>query len=366
MMRSTNPRKLLKALNCIALCLPLFGAVQAGDSSPEFLMEEGHWKQARAIIEPLATTNRDDAETVYLRSRLSLAFKDFDTALKLAEKAVALDDKNSKYHWQLGRVCGEMTGLDTIGFFKRLGLSRRFKSENQRAIALNPKFIQPRFLLIGFHLQAPGIAGGDKNEARKLANEIVRIDSVEGFIAQAEIAEEEKNIAEAESLYLKAVATGPRSYHAQVALANFYLTDALKKYDLVEKYSREAQALDPGRPEAYSALAQAYALQSRWADLEDVLAKAEKNDSDDLDPYYQAGKALLLQGGDMARAERFFRKYLRQEAEGERPDLASAHWRLGLVLEKQGRKQEAAAEVEKALQIKPNFEQAKKDLKRLK
>lgn len=135
---------------------------------------------------------------------------------------------------------------------------------------------------------------------------------------------------------------------------------------VVEKYSREAQALDPGRSEAYSALAQAYALQSRWTELEAVLAKAEKNDSDDLDPYYQAGKALLLQGGDMARAERFFRKYLRQEAEGERPDLASAHWRLGLVLEKQGRKEEAVAEVEKALQIKPDFEQAKKDLKRLK
>jgi tetratricopeptide (TPR) repeat protein len=113
-------------------------------------------------------------------------------------------------------------------------------------------------------------------------------------------------------------------------------------------------------------LARAYALQSRWKDLEAVLATAEKNDSDDLDPYYQAGKALLLQSGETARAERFFRKYLTQEAEGERPDLASAHWRLGLVLGKQGREQEAFAEVEKALQLKPNFEQAKKDLKRFK
>lgn len=205
-MRAGKP---LKSLICIALCLLLFAAVPAGDSSPELLMDEGHWKQARAIVEPRAGTSRDDAETVYLRSRLSLAFKDFDRALKLAEKAVALDDKNPRYHWQLGRVCGEMTGLDSIGLFKRLGLSRRFKSENQRAIALDPKFIQPRSQLIGFHLQAPGIVGGDKNEARKLASEIVQIDPVEGFVAQAEIAGEEKNNAGAESLYLKAVATDP-------------------------------------------------------------------------------------------------------------------------------------------------------------
>jgi hypothetical protein len=38
---------------------------------------------------------------------------------------------------------------------------------------------------------------------------------------------------------------------------------------------------------------------------------------------------------------------------------------LGLVLEKKGRKPEAIAEVETALRLKPDLEEAKKDLKRL-
>jgi hypothetical protein len=43
-----------------------------------------------------------------------------------------------------------------------------------------------------------------------------------------------------------------------------------------------------------------------------------------------------------------------------------AHWRLGLILEKAGRKPEAVAELQTATLLDPKFEQAQKDLKRLK
>jgi hypothetical protein len=49
------------------------------------------------------------------------------------------------------------------------------------------------------------------------------------------------------------------------------------------------------------------------------------------------------------------------------PTHAHARWRLGLVLEKLGRKPEALAEVQRALELKPDLgDEAKKDLKRLK
>jgi len=56
-------------------------------------------------------------------------------------------------------------------------------------------------------------------------------------------------------------------------------------------------------------------------------------------------------------------KYLtQQEPEGNTPPLAVAHWRLGLALEKQGKKQE----LQIAVQMKPDLKEAQKDLKRLK
>jgi len=48
-------------------------------------------------------------------------------------------------------------------------------------------------------------------------------------------------------------------------------------------------------------------------------------------------------------------KYLtQQEPEGNTPPLAVAHWRLGLALEKQGKKQE----LQIAVQMKPDLKEA--------
>jgi tetratricopeptide (TPR) repeat protein len=65
------------------------------------------------------------------------------------------------------------------------------------------------------------------------------------------------------------------------------------------------------------------------------------------------------------RAERYARKCLSQEPEPTSSSHAVAHWRLGLVLEKEGRKADAVAEIETATKLDPHFEQAQKDLKRL-
>jgi Flp pilus assembly protein TadD len=70
-------------------------------------------------------------------------------------------------------------------------------------------------------------------------------------------------------------------------------------------------------------------------------------------------------GKEFPRAEAYAKKYLSQEPEGEEPDAAEAHRLLALVFEKEGRNAEARAEMQAALQLKPNFKAAKDDLKRL-
>ena len=85
---------------------------------------------------------------------------------------------------------------------------------------------------------------------------------------------------------------------------------------------------------------------------------------DDFSPYYEAARTLLAEGADLPRAERYLRKYLTQDPEGETPSPALAHWRVGAgALRMEGRKPEAIAEVETALRLKPDLREAKKDLK---
>ncbi|HKS95043.1 MAG TPA: hypothetical protein VJV74_02795, partial [Terriglobia bacterium] len=339
------------------------GLAFAAGPAPEALIEAGHWKQARAGIEQRYQANPNDAQAAYLLSRVKQAFGDLDTALKLAEKAVQLDGSKAAYHYQLGVVCGETA--ERASLFSKAGWARRFKSEAEKAASLDPHDLDSRFALLEYDLEAPRLMGGGKDKAQAMAAEIAKIDPAQGALAEARRAHDAKNADEEESWYRKALAAAPHNYDVLVSAAGFYGSDTRKQFDLAEKYARQALGVHRRRVPAYSSLAVACAGEQHWADLDDALAKAEKNVSSDLSPYYQAGRILLVTGTDLARAERYFRKYLSAEPEGEAPTLAHAHWRLGLVLEKEGHKPEAIVELETAVRLKPDLDAAKKDLKRL-
>ena len=113
-------------------------------------------------------------------------------------------------------------------------------------------------------------------------------------------------------------------------------------------------------------LAIAYVSQQKWNDLDAILADGEKNVPDNLQPYFYAGRMLAGSGADNARGERYMRHYLEEEPEPNASKPAFAHWRLGQLLEKEGRKGDAVAEYQKAAQMAPDNEPIQKDLKRLK
>ena len=345
----------------------------AADPAPEALIEAGHWKRARAAVEQLYQAHPNDAQSAYLLSQVKEAFGDLDAALKLAEKAVQLDGRKAAYHYQLAEVCGKTA--ERASRFSKFGWARRFKSEAEAAASLDPRNLDARFALLEFDFQAPRLLGGGKDKAHAMAEEITKIDASQGYLAQARLAQQDKDAAKVESWYLKALKAAPRDYEVLIDLANFYGADARNQFELAEKYARQAVKLEPGRAEAYSVLAYAQAARGRSKELESDLAAAEKNAPDDLSPYYQAGRALLIHGdnGDpkgepsaLARAESYFRKYLSTEPEAGAPTLAHAHWQLGLVLEKEGRRPEAVSELETALRLEPDLEAAKKDLRRVK
>jgi tetratricopeptide (TPR) repeat protein len=354
-----------KALFSSAISLLICAWLHAayGDPSAEALMEAGHWKRARAAVEALAQRQPNDAETAYLQSRIKLAFGDAAAAQKLAEAAVAKDDKTARYHYQLAEACVAQT--ENAGMFKALSMSRCARREWEAAIALDPKYLDPRESLAEFYTQAPGIAGGDKGKARAMAEEIGAIAPARGHLARARIAQAEKQTDKAAASYQEAMKADPHGYNTLVAAAFFFANLRQPNCEVAGNYARQASVLDPGRVDSYVVLALCAAHGQQWAALDAVLVQAVQKCPDDFSPFYQAGKALLLDGHDLARAEGYFRKYLTQEPEGSTPDLAAAHWRLALVLEKEGRKPEAIAELQASLKIRPDFEDAKKDLKRL-
>ena len=303
-------------------------ACPAQDASPERLIEAGHWKQARVLVEARLREAPGDANATFLLSQIRAAFGEREAPVALAEKAVKLDPAVARYHRQLAEVQGLLAQHANV--FQQIGIARRFRKEIDSAIALNGRDTQALRDLLEFYLVAPGIAGGDVKKASAMADRIASIDVCEGFLAKARIAEYRKDLREQQAMLRRAVEVRPASYKAQIALAEFCLNPSSRDEGTAETAARKAIASDSGRADAYGVLASIYAGRGNWTALEELLSAASAAVPDDLMPYYRAADWLLIDGRDLARAERYLGTYLSQAPEGNRPTSADAHRKLDL------------------------------------
>ena len=292
----------------------------AGQTEPERLIEEGHWKRARGIVEPWIRAKPDEPLANFLLSQIRAAFHDRESPLPLAEKAVQLDGHTAKYHRQLAECLGVTAQYS--GMLRQLFLARRFKKEIDTALTQDPTDLQALRDAMEFYLLAPGIAGGDKEQARAAAHRIERIDMAAGYLAEAGLAEFQKEAGKIEESVRKAVESEPGNYRARIALANHYLS--LHEYDLAEIQARAGVKIAGGRVDAYAVLATADAARGNRQELRALLADSERAVPDDLTPYYRAAETLAAAHRDTGEAERLLRKYLDAEAEGNAPTAADA------------------------------------------
>jgi Tfp pilus assembly protein PilF len=326
------------------------------------LIDEGHFKRARAAAEARLKEAPNDAEALCQLSRVRQIWGNLDEAHKLAERAASLAPKEARYHFQLAQTAGEKA--EKASLIHQMGLGRQFKREVDLTLQLDPRHVEAMKDLMIFYVEAPGVMGGDKAKAHGMVDRIAKVDPVEGYLAQIQLAQRLKEQVAVEELLRKAVAANPESYTARMNLGSYLANQ--KKFAEGEREAREAIRLKPGRAAGFGLLAAVLVHQDKWAELDAALAQAEKASPDDLLAYYRAANNALARKVELPRAERYFRKYLSMEPEAHSPGLAVAHWRLGLVLEGLGRKAEAIKEVETGVKLDANLAPAKADLKRLK
>ena len=310
----------------LALLLAAFAAAAPAQTQPESLIEAGHWKRARALVDPQLRRDPNDPLANFFASQIGAAFGGRENPLLLAEKAVSLDGSVAKFHRQLAEMTGALA--EHANVFQQIVLARRFTKELDRALELDPTDIQALSDRIEYYLLAPGIVGGDKTQANAVAARIARIDAAEGFAAQARIASFEKRDDRAGALLNRAIAADPGKYKIWIALARTqqapgHLPDA-------EAAARRAIALDDSRAAGYSILAAILARQNRKQELQELLQRSDSAVPDDLTPHYRAGEALLA-SGHPGEAARQLQTYLTQEPEGNEPDPEEARRLLGSI-----------------------------------
>ena len=339
-------------------------AVWAQDASLESLKGNGQWKEVRSRVQGWYRTKPEDPYAVLWMSRVKQAFGDPNGALDLARRAVALRPSDPDFQAQLGMAAGYAAG-SADGKMKQFSLAREMKKALESSLEAKLDNEEAAQYLLVFYLQAPGLIGGGEGKAKDLASKMTALRPVEGLLMQSTIAFQTKKLEAAKGFIQQALAQDPKSYDAHMALTNYHLAQKPQALDAAVGALRQAIAAKPKGAQAHALLASILAEQGKWAELDAAFAQAQKAIPGNPLPYYSVGRNLIYENKFLDKAEGFLRTFLSQDPEGAGPDQATAHWRLGQLFEKLGRRPEALKELEMALKLRPEFPSAKKDWERL-
>lgn len=171
---------------CLMFIAPLLlsQAVMAGaadiSSQVKVLWHAQDYTAAHTLLSPLVTKKTKDAELLALLGQTEALLHNTEQAEELLEKAVKYDANNADYqHWYATVSCNLAADAS---MFSALGYAKRCKKAYQTALELSPDNPRSYIALGSFLNQAPGIAGGDKAEALKLAQKLKQLDPLQGAL----------------------------------------------------------------------------------------------------------------------------------------------------------------------------------------
>ncbi len=262
------------------------------------------------------------------QGRAAITRNDGDGAVALLEKAVAQSPKNAQAHYWLGKAYALQ--IESAGMFSAASIGSKGKDAFEQAVALDPNLLDARYALVQIYANMPSMMGGSVDKALAQAEEIRKRDPLMGHRAAAFVHSSEKKPDLAKKEYLDEVKENPKSQRAHLDLGLFYMNS--------EKNFKAAG---------------------------DEFDAALKIDAAYMAAFFRIGQLAALSGTNFPRGEEVLRKYLTYTPKGDDPPLARAHYWLGQIYEKQGKKAEAKASFAASLKLNPNQKDVAEALKRV-
>jgi tetratricopeptide (TPR) repeat protein len=307
------------------LLVPMIGFSQSIVIEVNQLFQQKQFVKAEQIANEYAKQNPNDLKAIELLGDAYGHQKKWDQAIEQYRKLVKAKNDNANYHYKYGGALG-MKALE-VNKFKALGIIGDVKDAFLTAAELDPKHIDARWALVELYMQLPGIIGGSKNKSLKYADELEQLSKVDGYLAKGYVYEYDREPERAESYYKKAIAIG----------------GSLTCYDkLTNLYEAEKQPL-----KAISNMEEAY----------------EKHNKNHL--HYQIGKVSADYNIELDKGERCLKMYIENHSIKDGVPLEWAYYRLAQIQKHRANKQEALRWIDKALDIRSDFKQAKEEKEKI-
>jgi tetratricopeptide (TPR) repeat protein len=252
---------------------------------------------------------------------------DADAAATLLEKAVAQNPKSAEAHYLLGSAYGSQAQKASI--FGQASLAGKTKDEFEKAVELDPNLLDARYGLVEFYTMAPGFMGGSYDKAFAQAAEIKKHDPLMAHRAAAFIYSHQKKTDEARNEYLAEVREFPKSARAHIDLGVSYIVE--KNFKAAAEEFENAAKVEP----TYMPV------------------------------YFRLGQGAVITNSNYTHGEEALRKYLAYTPKTDEPSHARAHYWLGQLFEKQGKKAEAKASFATSLKLNPAQKDVAEALKRV-
>ncbi len=309
----------------VCLWLVIGAGATVSDSAKDKL-DAGRVDDAIAELKGRLASAPADAESANLLCRAYFALEEWDHAESSCRKAATLDPANALFHLWLGRVYGEKA--DRASFMSAAGLAGKVRGEFERAVELNPQYLDARLDLAEFYIAAPGIVGGGEDKAKAQARSVAAMNPAREHWIYARIAEKKKDSASAE-----------REYHQYIDLSH-------------------------GDAEAWLNLALFLRRQKRFDEMERALVNLSHAPSSKPDVLVESASMLYRADRNYPFATELLRRYL-DAGPVEAAPAFKAHYLLGMLLEKQGDKAAAAQQYRASLALAPSYGLAQQALARV-
>jgi len=290
--------------------------------------EKGDYNKAIEMLKSAATKEPNNGEIQLLLTKAYLESNQIENAVNSAEKAVAIDPKNSSYHQWLGEAYGAKA--DHASMLSAYSWARKTQKEFEAAVQLNERNFDGAQDLIEYDCTAPSIVGGGEDKAQPLIQKLMSLDAAEGHFGAGVCRAVKKEYSGADAEYAKALESKPKT--------------ADRIYDIGD-----------------------YFLQRGQGDrLLEVAAAGEALAPKDARRMYYRGVGLVLEGEQNAEAEKELRAYLAAGPfRSSYPNPWDVHYWLGRLYAAQKNAEGARSEYQQALKLNPKYKKAQDALKQL-
>ena len=214
-----------------------------------------------------------------------------------------------------------------VSLLRKRGVGKKMKQAMEHSVALRPDDAGARNRLIRFHLNAPALGGGSKDEARRLIREFPGLDPADRLVYEARVDQAEKNRKAADAKLAKALALEPGHGEALIMRGNLQIAD-----------------------KAYAAAIRSF-------------ERCIEADPQNMGCHYLIGKVAHVGKVQVPKGIAALERFIATGSE-DKPLLAYAHYRLGEIHARAGNVAKARRHLEQAVTIN-DVDKARAALKKL-